>query len=150
MSSADTDTGCVSTMAPSASPVSVRSPSFTVARYSLSASSIGPANLVASPKRTTSSPDASGSSVPPWPAFFAPKRRFASCSAALELSPSGLSRSRTPSLIFLSALVGLVDQAGKMVPAFDRLVVLEAQLRGRVELDALRELRAQEPGRALE
>src|SRR5690242_12108087 len=151
ISAAVTATGRSSSTSPSASPVLVRRPSSSVARYSLSASSSGPANLVASPNSTMSNPDASGSSVPAWPAFFARASRFASCSAAFELRPTGLSRSSAPSLILLFVFrVGGVDQSREPVAALDRHVVFEAQLRRGVELDALRELRAQEAGRALQ
>jgi hypothetical protein len=84
-----------------------------------------------------SSPEASGSSVPACPAFFALKAFFASWSARFELIPTGLSSSG-------------IDQARKPVASLHRLVVFEAQLRSGVELDAPGELRAQEPGGALE
>lgn len=54
---------------PSASPVEVFSPNFTVVKYSLSALSKSAENFVASPKHKGSSPLAKGSSVPVWPAF---------------------------------------------------------------------------------
>src|SRR5688572_25432449 len=136
-------TGRFSSTSPSASPVEVRSPSLSVARYSLSASSSGPANLVASPNSTSSRPEASGSSVPAWPALAAPQAFFALCSAALELRPSGLSSSSAPSI----TLLGAFDEPGKVVAALHRFVVLEAQLRCGVHLDAPGELRAQEAGR---
>src|SRR4051812_12892101 len=46
--------------------------------------------------------------------------------------------------------IGGVDQARQAIAALDRHVVLEAQLRRGVELDALGELRAQEAGGALQ
>src|SRR3954469_7589607 len=148
----ETWTAFLSITSPSASPVVVFSPNLRVARYSLSSSSRWPANFVASPNRTISSPDASGSSVPAWPALVALKAVFASCRARFELMPTGLSRSSPPSIIAwrYRSLLGGVDQAREPVAALDRLVVLEAQLRSRVELDAPRELRAKESGGALE
>src|SRR5690349_19087258 len=144
-------TARTSSTSPSASPVLVRSPSFSVARYSLSASSSGAANLVASPNNRTRRPHASGSRVPAWPAFFAFNRRFTSCSARLEVTPTGLSSSSAPSIIpWASFPLYRVDQAREPVAALDRHVVLEAQLRRRIELDAPCELRAQEARGALE
>ena len=55
------------TTAPSPSSVSVSSPKRIVNSYTLSASSMRPASLVASPSATGSTPLASGSRVPPWP-----------------------------------------------------------------------------------
>src|SRR3982074_3416531 len=98
------------------------------------------ANLVASPKQIGKSPLASGSSVPVWPAFSAQNRRFACCNAALDDSPTGLSRSRTPSTrrhssgavlderMLGSARVlaifgdGVVDQLGQAKPRLDGIV----------------------------
>ena len=54
-------------------------------------------NFVAFPKQRGKSPVASGSSVPVCPAFWAFKRRRTVWSARLLESPSGLSRSITPS-----------------------------------------------------
>src|SRR5512147_2065773 len=142
---------------PSASPVSVAAPRRTSATYSLAASRPCCANLVASPNSSGSSPEASGSSVPAWPAFSAPSRRFTACRTALELGPTGLSSSRTPSSLRRIGRRPLalgrddaVDQARETVAALDRRVVDEAQFGRRVHLHAVRELRAQEARRALQ
>ena len=83
---------------PSASPVEVFSPNFTVVKYSLSALSKSAENFVAYPKHKGSSPLAKGSSVPVWPAFCAFRRRRAFCKALLLDKPTGLSSNKTPSI----------------------------------------------------
>src|SRR6266849_4806754 len=120
-----------------------------------------PANLVASPNPMTSKPLARGSSVPVWPARFAPRRRFALCSTAFELGPTGLSISSTPltgscNVASMWALVGFLSgdrgvyQLRQPHAALDRSVVMEPQLRGDAQLQAPGELRAQESCRARE
>src|SRR5882762_10569488 len=109
----------------------------------------------------TSRPLARGSSVPVWPARVAPRRRFARCSTAFELGPTGLSISRTPltgacvssmdriSIRFLAGLRG-VDQLREAHAPLDRNVVLEADRRSDSEAQALSELDPQESCRARE
>src|SRR5688572_11954966 len=66
--------------------------------------------------------------------------------------PTGLSSSSAPEVTSTGSFPrpGGLDQARQAVAALHRLVVLEAQLGRGVELDALRELRAQEAGGALQ
>src|SRR5579864_9129457 len=152
-----------SSTSPSASPVEVRAPSRSVARYVLSASSSSPENLVASPRVSTRRPPASGSSVPVWPARRAPSSFFARCSTALELGPDGLSSRSTPSTAAESGAAstgsvafgffpgdGVIDQPGKAHAALDRSIVLEMQLGRDAQLQARAELGTQESGGALQ
>ena len=73
----ETATEHTRTGSPSASAVLVVMPSFSVARYALSASRLACENLVAAPKHSGSKPVASGSSVPVWPPFSARSRPLA-------------------------------------------------------------------------
>ena len=83
--------------APSASAVSVPTPSTKVLSYPLSASNRNWENLVASPKHSGKTPVANGSRLPVWPALAAPKRRLACWSAAFDDMPVGLSSTNRPS-----------------------------------------------------
>src|ERR1700687_4005589 len=126
------------------------------------------ANLVASPKQIGNRPLASGSSVPVCPAFSARNRRFACCNAALDDSPTGLSRSRTPSTrrrkrgdvlhprMFCSARVlavfgdGVVDQLGQAKARLDGVVIDKMKLWHRIQLESVRKLGAQVSGGMLQ
>src|SRR5579864_4706489 len=52
--------------------------------------------LVASPRAIGNTPLAAGSRVPPWPALTAPRLRRTAATAALDVIPSGLSRTSQP------------------------------------------------------
>src|SRR5688572_24921828 len=110
-----------------------------------------------------STPVASGSRLPVWPAFSRPNTRRTRCTAALELSPRGLSSSRIPcgkcespeksecgtrggapvSLI-VARLVGSVDQRGEVRRAVKGVIGDELQPRCMPQAGAPADLATQE------
>ncbi len=81
---------------PSASSVTVATPSRTVASYDLSAAVTKDSRRVAWPMPTTSTPVAIGSRVPAWPTLRVPARRRMRATTSCDVQPAGLSTTTNP------------------------------------------------------
>jgi len=89
-------TGCVATISPSRSYVSVVVPSWIFARYTLSDAIRYSLTRVAWPTHTSSTPVANGSSVPACPTRLILRTRRIQATTSCEVQPCGLSMFRMP------------------------------------------------------
>ena len=152
----DVDRARARVTSPSASPVSVADAQADVApRRPCPHRARAAENLVASPNSTGSRPVASGSSVPAWPAFCAPGQALRRLQRRVGARPDGLVEQQhavaaCAAHSVASAATTLSMRRDSSDAALDRFVVDETQLGRGVHLDAVRELRAQEAGGALQ
>src|SRR6266403_3158497 len=125
--------------------------------------------LVASPSAIGNTPEASGSSVPAWPARFAWNRRLTTLTACVELMPTGLSSTTQPctsrfsrlracgddgsastrvNILILVVEVALHRRCSQQLfdplGLVETLVELESDVRREFQIDAPRNLAAQE------
>src|SRR4051812_36179875 len=114
---------------------------------------------------TGSTPVAKGSSVPVWPTLRVPRPRRTWSTTSWDAGPAGLSTTSTPSIALLVVVFGrgvgsgfrgriggagrgrrpdLLEELGHAIARLQALVVLEQQLRGVAQAQALPERAAKE------